>query len=87
MELYQTKLDDILVITPLNFIIFLFAGGITPLVFISIKMVALIKIVAFYKFSQEINKEVLEFADKSKLIYGITIYMAISYLDPWPFST
>jgi hypothetical protein len=33
----------------------------------------LIKIVALYKFSQEINKEILEFADKTKLIYGITI--------------
>jgi voltage-gated potassium channel len=68
---------DILVITPLNFIIFLFAGEITPLVFISIKVVALIKIVALYKFSREINEEVLDFADKTKLIYGITIYLAI----------
>ncbi|MDO9044589.1 MAG: ion transporter [Methanobacteriaceae archaeon] len=68
---------DILVITPLNFIILMLAGEITPLVFISIKVIALIKIVALYKFSQEINEEVLEFADKTKLIYGVTIYLAI----------
>ncbi|MDO9044901.1 MAG: ion channel [Methanobacteriaceae archaeon] len=68
---------DILVITPLNFIILMLAGEITPLVFISIKVVAIVKIFALYKFSREINEEVLEFADKTKLIYGITIYLAI----------
>jgi voltage-gated potassium channel len=68
---------DILVIAPLNFIILIITGEITPIVFISIKVVAIVKILALYKFSREINEEVLEFADKTKLLYGVTIYLAI----------
>ncbi|MGZ7095790.1 MAG: ion channel, partial [Methanobacterium sp.] len=53
------------------------AGGIGPELFIIFKVVALIKIFALYKFSRKISDEVLEFAEKTRLFYGLAIYLFV----------
>ncbi|MBI5680136.1 MAG: ion transporter [Methanobacterium sp.] len=68
---------DIVAIIPINFIIIILAGEISPIIFVIVKLVAIIKIFALYKFSRKISDEVLEFAEKTKLFYGLAIYLFV----------
>lgn len=69
--------SDIIAITPINFILLVIAGPINPILFIIIKLVALVKIIALYKFSRKISGEVLEFAEKTRLFYGLAIHLFV----------
>lgn len=68
---------DLIAIFPINFIIVFVASDVSPLVFIIVKVVALIKIYALYKFSRKISDEVLVFAEKTRLFYGFAIYLFV----------
>ena len=68
---------DIIAILPLNYIILALFGEIGPILFVTVKVIALIKIYALYKFSRKISDEVLEFAEKTKLFYGLAIYLFV----------
>lgn len=68
---------DIVAIVPINFIIIVLSGEISPIIFVIVKLVAIIKIFALYKFSRKISDEVLEFAEKTKLFYGLAIYLFV----------
>ncbi|HML04635.1 MAG TPA: ion channel [Methanobacterium sp.] len=68
---------DLVAIIPINYILLLLLGGISPIMFIVVKVVALVKIYALYKFSRKISDEVLEFAEKTKLFYGLAIYLSV----------
>lgn len=68
---------DLIAIIPINYILLLLFGGIGPVMFIMVKVVALIKIYALYKFSRKISDEVLEFAEKTKLFYGLAVYLSV----------
>ncbi|MGZ7049944.1 MAG: hypothetical protein ACXVHO_08055, partial [Methanobacterium sp.] len=68
---------DLIAIIPINYILLFLAGGIGPELFIIFKVVALIKIFALYKFSRKISDEVLEFAEKTRLFYGLAIYLFV----------
>lgn len=68
---------DLIAIIPINYILITLAGEISPIIFILIKIVALIKIFALYKFSRKISDEVLEFAEKTRLFYGLAIYLFV----------
>jgi len=67
--------SDIIAITPINFILFALIGLTGPLLIF--KVISIIRIIALYKFSRKISDEVLEFAEKTKLIYGLAIYLVI----------
>lgn len=68
---------DLVAIIPINYILLLLIGEISPVIFIIVKVVALIKIYALYKFSRKISDEVLEFAEKTKLFYGLAVYLSV----------
>lgn len=66
---------DIIAITPINFIIFTLIGLNGSLVMF--KLISIIRIIALYKFSRKISDEVLEFAEKTKLLYGLAVYLVV----------
>lgn len=67
--------SDIIAITPINFIIFPLIGLNGSILLF--KLISIIRIIALYKFSRKITDEVLEFAEKTKLLYGLAIYLVV----------
>ncbi|MGZ4905079.1 MAG: ion transporter [Halobacteriota archaeon] len=70
-----TDWTDIVAIIPFDYIVFI-AVGTVPLVLI-LKIGRLIRIVALLRFSRRIEKTVLSFAERTRLIYGLALYLLV----------
>ena len=68
--------SDILAIIPFDYIALVSFGIALPLT-IAFKLLRLVRIVALLRFSRRIEREVLAFAEKTRLIYGLAIYLLI----------
>jgi voltage-gated potassium channel len=68
--------SDILAIIPFDYIALVSFGIALPLT-IAFKLLRLVRIVALLRFSRRIEREVLAFAEKTKLIYGLAIYLLV----------
>ena len=68
--------SDILAIIPFDYIAIVAFGVAVPLT-IAFKLLRLVRIVALLRFSRRIEREVLAFAEKTRLIYGIAIYLLV----------
>lgn len=67
---------DILAIIPFDYIALVSFGIALPLT-IAFKLLRLVRIVALLRFSRRIEREVLAFAEKTRLIYGLAIYLLV----------
>jgi voltage-gated potassium channel len=67
---------DILAIIPFDYLVLVSLGIALPLT-IPFKLLRLVKIVALLRFSRRIEREVLAFAEKTRLIYALAIYLLI----------
>src|SRR5271157_4165781 len=68
--------SDILAIIPFDYIVLVSFGIALPLT-IAFKLLRLVRIVALLRFSRRIEREVLAFAEKTRLIYGLAIYLLV----------
>ncbi|MGD0171733.1 MAG: ion transporter [Halobacteriota archaeon] len=68
--------SDILAIIPFDYIALVSFGIALPLT-IAFKLLRLARIVALLRFSRRIEREVLAFAEKTRLIYGLAIYLLV----------
>jgi len=68
--------SDILAIIPFDYIALVSFGIVLPLT-IAFKLLRLVRIIALLRFSRRIEREVLAFAEKTKLIYGLAIYLLV----------
>jgi voltage-gated potassium channel len=68
--------SDIIAIVPFDYFAFVSFGIALPLTPI-FKILRLVRIVALLRFSRRIEKEVLAFAEKTRLIYGLAIYLLV----------
>ena len=68
--------SDILAIIPFDYLALVSFGVALPLTLI-FKLLRLVRIVALLRFSRRIEKEVLAFAEKTRLIYGLAIYLLV----------
>ena len=68
--------SDILAIIPFDYIAIVAFGVAVPLT-IAFKLLRLVRIVALLRFSRRIEREVLAFAEKTRLIYGIAVYLLV----------
>ena len=68
--------SDILAIIPFDYIALVSFGIALPLT-IAFKLLRLVRIVALLRFSRRIEREVLVFAEKTRLIYGLAIYLLV----------
>jgi voltage-gated potassium channel len=67
---------DILAIIPFDYLVIVSLGVALPLTII-FKLLRLVRIVALLRFSRRIEREVLAFAEKTRLIYGLAIYLLV----------
>src|SRR5665811_2150467 len=67
---------DILAIIPFDYLALVSFGVALPLT-LTFKLLRLVRIVALLRFSRRIEKEVLSFAEKTRLIYGLAIYLLV----------
>jgi len=67
---------DILAIIPFDYLALVSFGVALPLTLV-FKLLRLVRIVALLRFSRRIEKEVLAFAEKTRLIYGLAIYLLV----------
>jgi voltage-gated potassium channel len=67
---------DILAIIPFDYLVLVSLGIALPLT-IPFKLLRLVKIVSLLRFSRRIEREVLAFAEKTRLIYALAIYLLI----------
>jgi hypothetical protein len=67
---------DILAIIPFDYLALVSFGIALPLTLV-FKLLRLVRIFALLRFSRRIEKEVLAFAEKTRLIYGIAIYLLV----------
>jgi voltage-gated potassium channel len=72
--LYQWS--DVIAIIPLDYIALVSLGVALPLT-LAFKLLRLVRIVALLRFSRRIEREVLAFAEKTRLIYGLAIYLLV----------
>ncbi len=68
--------SDILAIIPFDYLALVSFGVALPLTLI-FKLLRLVRIVALLRFSRRIEKEVLAFAEKTRLIYGLAVYLLV----------
>lgn len=68
--------SDILAIIPFDYLALVSFGVALPLTLV-FKLLRLVRIVALLRFSRRIEKEVLAFAEKTRLIYGLAIYLLV----------
>jgi voltage-gated potassium channel len=67
---------DILAIIPFDYLALVSFGVALPLTLV-FKLLRLVRIFALLRFSRRIEKEVLAFAEKTRLIYGLALYLLI----------
>ncbi|MGZ4942544.1 MAG: ion transporter [Halobacteriota archaeon] len=67
---------DILAIIPFDYLALVSFGVALPLTLI-FKLLRLVRIFALLRFSRRIEKEVLAFAEKTRLIYGLALYFLV----------
>ena len=67
---------DILAIIPFDYLVLVSLGIALPLT-LAFKLLRLVRVVALLRFSRRIEKEVLAFAEKTRLIYGLAIYLLV----------
>jgi voltage-gated potassium channel len=67
---------DILAIIPFDYLALVSFGIALPLTLV-FKLLRLVRIVALLRFSRRLEKEVLAFAEKTRLIYGLAIYLLV----------
>jgi voltage-gated potassium channel len=67
---------DILAIIPFDYLALVSFGVAVPLT-IAFKLLRLVRIVALLRFSRRIEREVLAFAEKTRLIYGLALYLLV----------
>ncbi|MGZ5539222.1 MAG: ion transporter [Halobacteriota archaeon] len=67
---------DILAIIPFDYLALVSFGIALPLTLV-FKLLRLVRIVALLRFSRRIEKEVLSFAEKTRLIYGLALYLLV----------
>jgi len=68
--------SDILAIIPFDYLALVSFGVALPLTLV-FKLLRLVRIVALLRFSRRIEKEVLAFAEKTRLIYGLAVYLLV----------
>ncbi|MGZ4880882.1 MAG: ion transporter [Halobacteriota archaeon] len=68
--------SDILAIIPFDYLALVSFGVALPLTLV-FKLLRLVRIIALLRFSRRIEKEVLAFAEKTRLIYGLALYMLV----------
>ena len=68
--------SDILAIIPFDYIALVSFGIALPLT-IAFKLLRLVRIVSLLRFSRRIEREVLAFAEKTRLIYGLAVYLLV----------
>ena len=68
--------SDILAIIPFDYLALVSFGVALPLTLV-FKLLRLVRIFALLRFSRRIEKEVLAFAEKTRLIYGLAIYLLV----------
>ncbi|MGZ4910221.1 MAG: ion transporter [Halobacteriota archaeon] len=68
--------SDILAIIPFDYLALVSFGVAVPLTLV-FKLLRLVRIIALLRFSRRIEKEVLAFAEKTRLIYGLALYMLV----------
>jgi voltage-gated potassium channel len=68
--------SDIIAIIPFDYIA-LVSFGVTLPLSIVFKLLRLVRIVALLRFSRRIEKEVLAFAERTRLLYGLAIYLLV----------
>jgi voltage-gated potassium channel len=68
--------SDILAIIPFDYIA-LVSFGVGLTLTLAFKLLRLVRIVALLRFSRRIEREVLAFAEKTRLIYGLAIYLLV----------
>lgn len=76
--------SDVLAIIPFDYIALVSFGVAVPLT-IAFKLLRLVRIVALLRFSRRIEKEVLAFAEKTRLIYGLAAYFLVIIVGAWLF--
>jgi voltage-gated potassium channel len=67
---------DVLAIIPFDYLALVSFGVALPLTLV-FKLLRLVRIIALLRFSRRIEKEVLAFAEKTRLIYGLAIYLLV----------
>ncbi len=67
---------DIVAVIPFDYIIFS-AFGVIPLLTLPLKIVRLVRVAALLRFSRRIEKSVLSFAERTRLIYGLVLYLLV----------
>ena len=67
---------DILAIIPFDYLALVSFGVALPLTLV-FKLLRLVRIFALLRFSRRIEKEVLSFAEKTRLIYGLALYLLV----------
>jgi voltage-gated potassium channel len=68
--------SDILAIIPFDYIALVSFGIALPLT-LAFKLLRLVRIVALLRFSRRIEKEVLSFAERTRLVYGLAIFFLV----------
>jgi voltage-gated potassium channel len=68
--------SDVLAIIPFDYIALVSFGIALPFTLV-FKLLRLVRIVALLRFSRRLEKEVLAFAEKTRLIYGLAVYMLV----------
>jgi voltage-gated potassium channel len=68
--------SDIIAIIPFDYLALVSFGIALPLTLV-FKLLRLVRVVALLRFSRRIEKEVLAFAEKTRLIYGLVIYLLV----------
>jgi voltage-gated potassium channel len=68
--------SDIIAIIPFDYLALVSFGIAVPYT-LPFKLLRLVRIVALLRFSRRIEKEVLAFAEKTRLIYGLAIYLLV----------
>jgi voltage-gated potassium channel len=68
--------SDIIAIIPFDYIVLVSFGIALPMT-LAFKLLRVVRIVALLRFSRRIEREVLAFAEKTRLIYGLAIYLLV----------
>ncbi|MGZ4908698.1 MAG: potassium channel family protein [Halobacteriota archaeon] len=66
---------DIVAVIPFDYIIFSVTGAVQ--LGLALKIIRLIRVAALLRFSRRIEKSVLRFAERTRLIYGLVLYLLV----------
>ncbi len=83
MEFIKDNWSDFIVLIPIYFITYQFFGIVNPTIIIKIFIV--IKVVALYLLARKVGTEVIDYQEKTRLVYALVFFLMIFFFCSYVF--